>query len=308
MATPPRNDDQFKRLDASSYDPVQKAYDRFTEAFTTPLAQRIVELAAIGTTDRVLDVATGTGVVVRAIAAKHRPAGGILGVDLSDGMLATAREKATAAGYTIEFLKTDAEALALPDKSFDVVLSLFGLMHFPHPEAAVAQMFRVLKPGGRVVIGVGSSPARDSVDQIGYALSRAGEMVERGRGRWLAAPGYLDALVRRHIPAEAETETADITRSGHPGNFLPRLVRAAGFANLERSWQGYAPEFKTAEEFWELQATYSTFARKRLSHATPAQAQAVKDEFFSTCQAVLGRGGKLVYRYGALFVSAQRSG
>jgi ubiquinone/menaquinone biosynthesis C-methylase UbiE len=306
MATTLPNDDHFKRLDAASYDPVQKAYDRFTEAFTTPLAQRIVELAAIRPTDRVLDVATGTGVVVRAIAAGHRPAGGILGVDLSDGMLATAREKAAAVGHAIEFLKTDAEALDLPDKSFDVVLSLFGLMHFPHPDRAIAQMYRVLKPGGRVVIGVGSSPARDSFAQVGYASSRAWEMVERARGRWLAAPGYLDDLVRKHIPAEAEIETADVTRSGHPGTFLPRLVRAAGFENLQRSWQGYAPEFKTAEEFWELQATYSTFARKRLSHATPTQAQAVKDEFFATCQAVLGCGGRLVYRYGSLYVSAQR--
>ncbi len=306
MALPPTNDDQYKRQDAASYDPVQKSYDHFTEAFTTPLAIRIVELAQIQATDRVLDVATGTGVVVRAIAAKHRPAGGILGVDLSDGMLATAREKASTAGFPIEFLKTDAEALALPDKSFDVVLSLFGLMHFPHPDAAVAQMFRVLKPGGRVVIGVGSSPARDSFAQIGYAGSRAWEMIERGLGRWLAAPAYLDDLVRKHIPAEAETETAEITRSGHPGSFLPCLVRAAGFENVERSWRGFAPEFKTAAEFWELQATYSTFARKRLTQATPAQTKAVRDEFFSTCETVLGRGGRLVYRYGSLYVSAQR--
>ncbi len=306
MVARPSDDDNFKRLDASSYDPVQTAYDHFTETFTTPLARRIVELAEIRPSDRVLDVATGTGVVARAIAASERPAGGILGIDLSDGMLATARGNAATAGYAIDFMKADAEALALPDKSFDVVLSLFGLMHFPHPDAAVAEMFRVLKPGGRIVIGVGSSPARDSFAQVGYACSRAWEMVERSRGRWLAAPSYLDDLVRKYIPAEAETETAHIARSGHPGTFLPRLVRAAGFANLQRSWQGYAPEFKTAEEFWELQATYSTFARKRLGHATPTQVQSVKSEFFATCRAVLSRGGRLVYRYGALFVAAQR--
>ena len=302
------DDDQFKRLDASSYDPVTKSYDHFTEAFTTPLAHYIVELAGIRPTDRVLDVATGTGVVVRALAGGPRPGGGIVGVDLSDGMLDKAREKARAAGFDIAFVKTDAEALDLPDKSFDVVLSLFGLMHFPHPDTAVAQMFRVLKPGGRVVIGVGSSPARDSLAQAGYVFSRAVEMIERARGRWVAAPGFLDQLVRRHVPAEGEHETAEITRSGHPGSVLPRMVRAAGFEQLHRFWRGFTPEFKTAEEFWDLQATYSTFSRKRLTHATPAQAQAVKDEFFATCRAVLARGGRLVYRYGALFVSAQRPG
>lgn len=306
MVTHPPDDENFKRLDASSYDPVQEAYDRFTEVIVTPLAKRIVALAGIRQSDRVLDVATGTGVVARAVASDVRPAGGIVGIDLSDGMLATARRNATTAGYAIDFQKADAEALTLPDQSFDVVLSLFGLMHFPHPDAAVAQMFRVLKPGGRVVIGVGSSPARDSSAHIGYACSRTWEIIETARGRWLAAPAYLDGLVRKHIPAETETETAEITRSGHPGSFLPRLVRAAGFTNLQRSWQGYAPEFRTAGEFWDLQATYSTFARKRLSHATPTQAQAVKDEFFATCEAVLGRGGRLVYRYGALFVAARR--
>lgn len=306
MSHEPVSDTEFKLHDASSYDGVTQSYDRFTERFTTPLAHRIVEIAGVRSTDRLLDVATGTGVVARAA----RKAGAVVGADLSTGMLKKARENAAAEGLNLEFVEADAEALQFAEKSFDVVLSLFGLMHFPHPETAVAEMFRVLKPGGRVVIGVGSSPAFGTYDQFKYATNRGWEMVERARGRWIAAPEYLDTLVRKHIPAQSSThETAAITRTyGHPGAFLPRIVRGAGFVNLQRTWQGYAPRFENVEEYWELQATYSTFARKRLSTATSAQITAVRDEFFRTCQAVRARGGALVYRYGALFVAAQRPG
>lgn len=84
------------------------------------------------------------------------------------------------------------------------------------------------------------------------------------------------------------------------------MMRAAGFMQLSRSWQGDAPSLSTPEEFWDLQSTFSSLARKRLGHATPAQAEAVRSEFFATCRDVQQRGGRLVYRYGALFVAARR--
>lgn len=297
------NDKEFKHLDASSYDAVTSSYDHFTERFTTPIARRLVSLANLTSKDRVLDVATGTGVVARLA----RRSSVVVGADLSTGMLAKARANATAENLDIEFVQTDAEAMQFPEKSFDVVLSLFGLMHFPHPETALAEMLRVLKPGGRLVIGVGSSPAFGTLQQAAYAWDRGLEMLQRARSRWIGAPEFLDALVRKHIPTHAGPETAPITRTyGHPGAFLPRLVQEAGFVKLQRTWDGYSPRFSDVEEYWELQATYSTFARKRLSAAQPEQVAAVKKEFSDTCTAVVARGGALSYRYGAMIVAAER--
>jgi ubiquinone/menaquinone biosynthesis C-methylase UbiE len=306
MSHPEPKADRFKVKDASSYDHVTRSYDHYTEMYTAPLAERILELGVVSDRDRVLDVATGTGIVA-LLAATKLGSDRVTGVDLSDGMLQKAAEKAAGAGLRLTFQKADAEALALPDGSFDVVVSLFGLMHFPHPNRAIAEMFRVLRPGGRVVIGVGSSPPWFTGVQLKYAFSRLIEEVERTRGRWLSAPGFIDALVRKHVPPLDEPETSEISRSAtHAGSYLPRMVKAAGFEGLNRSWQGDAPNLSTPEEFWELQSTFSSLARKRLSHATPEQAAAVKTEFFSTSREVQQRGGRLVYRYGALFVAARR--
>ncbi len=79
-----------------------------------------------------------------------------------------------------------------------------------------------------------------------------------------------------------------------------------GLEDVVTTWRGCRPTLNTIEDFWELQTTFSSFARKRLTHATPGQLQAVKEEFFSRCQAVQARGGELIYRYAALFVAARK--
>jgi SAM-dependent methyltransferase len=115
--------------------------------FTTPIAGRLVHFAGIAPGERVLDVATGTGVV--ALAAAHRGAR-VSGLDLTPALLDVARENAKIAGRDIEWTEGDVEALPYADASFDVVLSQFGHMFAPRPDVAIAQMRRVLRPGGRV--------------------------------------------------------------------------------------------------------------------------------------------------------------
>src|ERR1019366_6173807 len=97
--------------------------------------------------DHVLDVACGTGVVA-VTAARVRTK--VKGLDLSPVLLDRARWNSTTAGVEIEFVEGDVEALPYPDGNFDVVLSQFGHMFAPRPEVAVAEMLRVLKPGGRL--------------------------------------------------------------------------------------------------------------------------------------------------------------
>lgn len=119
-----------------------------TAMFTTPVAGHLVRFAGVAPGEAVLDVGTGTGVV--AITAA-RAGARVSALDLTPELLAHARANAAIAQHEeIAWTEGDAEALPYPDASFDVVLSQFGHMFAPRPEVAVAEMRRVLKPGGRV--------------------------------------------------------------------------------------------------------------------------------------------------------------
>jgi ubiquinone/menaquinone biosynthesis C-methylase UbiE len=107
-------------------------------------------LAALkpGPDDRLLDVGCGSGAAVRAAAASVARA---VGVDLSPGMIDRARELARAAS-NVEFSVADAEGLPFEDATFTALLCTTSFHHYPNPEHAVAEMARVLAPGGRIVI------------------------------------------------------------------------------------------------------------------------------------------------------------
>jgi ubiquinone/menaquinone biosynthesis C-methylase UbiE len=116
-------------------------------AFTGLAAASLVEFAAVAPGQRVLDVGCGTGVV--AVTAARRGAT-VDGLDLAPALLTEACTNATLAGVAIPFTEGDAENLPYADASFDVVLSQFGHMFAPRPEIAIAEMLRVLRPGGRI--------------------------------------------------------------------------------------------------------------------------------------------------------------
>src|SRR4051812_31281781 len=110
-----------------------------------PAAHAAVELAQVGAGDRVLDVACGTG--NGAKAAVERGAD-VVGIDIEPALLAIAREAVPEA----EFLEGDATELHVPDGTFDVVMSVFGVMYAPDHEGAARELERVAKPGARIVI------------------------------------------------------------------------------------------------------------------------------------------------------------
>jgi SAM-dependent methyltransferase len=118
--------------------------------FTTPVAAQLVKFAGVAGGESVLDVGTGTGVVAVTAA---RAGARVTGLDLTPALLEQARENSRIAGRDeIVWTEGDAEALPYPDASFDVVLSQFGHMFAPRPDIVVAQMRRVLKPGGRIAL------------------------------------------------------------------------------------------------------------------------------------------------------------
>jgi SAM-dependent methyltransferase len=117
------------------------------EAITTPCAARLVKRAGVHSGQCVLDVACGTGVVSVTAA---RLGARVTGLDLTIELLERARENARIAGVEIDWHEGDVEKLPFGDAAFDVVLSEFGHIFAPRPEVAIAEMLRVLKPGGTV--------------------------------------------------------------------------------------------------------------------------------------------------------------
>src|SRR5690349_8069287 len=91
--------DTFKYQDASSYDSVTEEFDRFTTLLAAPFATRMITLAKLKQGNRVLDVGAGTGVVAFRAAEAVGATGRIVGIDLSPGMLAMARDKAAQGGF-----------------------------------------------------------------------------------------------------------------------------------------------------------------------------------------------------------------
>ena len=114
--------------------------------------QAYLDLLGVQAGECVLDVGCGSGAVTRDIARRVGPAGRVVGVDPSPQFLVVARELADAAGLGsgLEFCEGSALHLPFPTGSFDVALAVTVLVHTPGGESAVAEMARVVRPGGRV--------------------------------------------------------------------------------------------------------------------------------------------------------------
>jgi ubiquinone/menaquinone biosynthesis C-methylase UbiE len=110
----------------------------------------LLDMAVIAEGDRLLDVACGSGLVTFRAAARIGAEGQVIGTDISDQMVATARESASRQALTnVRFERMDAEDLQFEDASFDIVLCALGLMYVPDPEKALREFHRVLRPGGK---------------------------------------------------------------------------------------------------------------------------------------------------------------
>jgi demethylmenaquinone methyltransferase/2-methoxy-6-polyprenyl-1,4-benzoquinol methylase len=146
------------------FDQVAKGYDRTNALLSggNSVLWRIATVTAlkIQPGERILDVAAGTGTSSKAIA---RAGADVVALDFSPGMVAEGRKR----NPDIEFVEGDAQALPFPAASFDAVTISFGLRNVSNPQVALGEMYRVLKPGGRIVICEFSHPPAPLV-RAGY--------------------------------------------------------------------------------------------------------------------------------------------
>lgn len=137
----------------ATYNAAADRYDDAANSFWARYGRRSVERIRLGPGSEVLDVCCGSGASALVAAEEVGPTGRVLGVDLAQGMLALAQEKARAKGLrNVEFRVGDLIGLDVPDESFDAVICVFGIFFVPDMMAAARSLWSKVRPGGKLAI------------------------------------------------------------------------------------------------------------------------------------------------------------
>ncbi|CAN5752670.1 methyltransferase domain-containing protein [soil metagenome] len=210
-----------------------------TAAELEPVAQRVVAMAAPLRNERVLDIACGTGNAA-ILAARFKSK--VIGLDQAPRLIEVAGQRAAAEDLDISFVVGNAEELGFPDISFDVVLSIFGLVFASDPVRAFAEMVRVMTPRGRGFLTVWlPGGAIDSfVNVCMKYVSSAGQSGPPSRLKWYDEAEVWDlasryrATVRMHdgelqIFADSPEAFLRLNQQNHPMSVATRpLLEEAG--------------------------------------------------------------------------------
>lgn len=176
-----------------------------------------VAISGVRPGHRVLDVAAGTGDLSRAFARKVGPNGMVVMSDINGAMLRAGRDRLIDSGVLVPTVLCDAEKLPFPDAEFDLVSVAFGLRNMTHKDAALREMRRVLKPGGKLLVLEFSKPwepLRGAYDLYSFqVLPRLGKLVAGDAQSYQ----YLAESIRMHPDQET----------------LAGMMREAGFGHVD---------------------------------------------------------------------------
>ena len=138
------------------FDSVASKYDVMNDLMSMGLHRvwkaYTVQVANLKEGDQVLDIAGGTGDLSMAFAKKVGPTGRVVHTDINEAMLSTGRNRLIDLGVLLPTVVCDAEKLPFPDGYFDLVSVAFGLRNMTHKDMALAEMCRVLRPGGKLLV------------------------------------------------------------------------------------------------------------------------------------------------------------
>lgn len=249
---------------AEGWDGASEIYDLNITRVTRPHAEEALRLAGIKPGDRVLDIASGPG-TASLIAAKMGAS--VLATDFAPAMIERLRRHIEREGITgIETAVMDGQQLDLPDGSFDVACSIFGLIFFPDRMRGFREMHRVLKTGGRAVVTSWSTPDKVEPLTIWGAMVRA------------VAPD----LPRQSSPPA-------VFSLSDPGVFRSEMEEA-GFRNVRitpavRDWEAASPD-----AFWDDLWQSSPVIVSTLARLTRDQCGAVREALVGSLRERFGDG------------------
>jgi demethylmenaquinone methyltransferase / 2-methoxy-6-polyprenyl-1,4-benzoquinol methylase len=203
------------------FDSVASRYDIMNDVLSMGLHRAwkayTVAVADVQPGMKVLDIAGGTGDLARAFAHRAGSTGRVVLTDINEAMLRTGRDRLMDEGLVLPTAACDAEHLPFADGSFDLASVAFGLRNMTHKEAALTEMARVLRPGGRLLVLEFSKPApllQKPYDWYSFTFMPA-------MGRLIAGDGdsyrYLAESIRMH-PDQAT---------------LKSMMQASGFAHVD---------------------------------------------------------------------------
>ncbi len=248
--------DDHKRRVMANFNTLAAGYD--TIRFVQVCARRLIELAELRAGARVLDIATGTGLVAMVAAQIVGPDGRVVGVDIAPEMVAHARRKLASAGLTnVEFREGDAEHLDFPDQSFDVVLCASSLFFMPDMLAALKEWRRVLAPGG----------------YLGFT-SFGSAFLQPLRDLWITR------LQQYGVPIGL----VPVQRLADPA-ICRQLLDEAGFTQIEVRSELLGYYLRTAEERWEELRT--SLEGLPLAQLAPAQREQIEAEHLAELNALV---------------------
>ncbi|MEO8152847.1 MAG: bifunctional demethylmenaquinone methyltransferase/2-methoxy-6-polyprenyl-1,4-benzoquinol methylase UbiE [Rhizobacter sp.] len=203
------------------FDSVASRYDVMNDLMSMGLHRAwkayTVAVAAVREGDKVLDIAGGTGDLARAFAKKAGPHGTVVHTDINEAMLRQGRDRLLDEGLSLPTSICDAERLPFATASFDLVSVAFGLRNMTHKDRALAEMCRVLRPGGRLLVLEFSKiaePLSKAYDWYSFkVLPRIGQMVAGDADSYR----YLAESIRMH-PGQQE---------------LKAMMKTAGFGHVD---------------------------------------------------------------------------
>jgi len=199
-------EDEKARKVAEVFDSVASRYDLMNDLMSAGLHRLwkrfAVERSLVRPGERVLDVAGGTGDLTRLFAQRVGPRGTVINTDINGPMLRRGRDRLLDSGLIVPAIQCDAEKLPFPDEYFDCVCVAFGLRNMTHKDAAIAEMRRVLRAGGRLLVLEFSrvwQPLAPLYDAYSFqVLPRLGKLVTNDADSYR----YLAESIRMHPDQE----------------------------------------------------------------------------------------------------------